>query len=94
MSPLDMLVFLFFALITIKAAVDSVAYWREVDEEIAEAETERRAVRASLSRTVRTGKPSSVRVTPIKRERIPAITASSCVKGNNKHYQLKDKGAA
>ncbi len=31
MSPLDMLIFFFFILVTIKAAIESVKYWRDRD---------------------------------------------------------------
>ena len=91
MSPLDMLIFLFFILVTVKAASDSIQRWREIDEECcAASEPTKNGTRASLSRTVRTGRPSSVRVTPIKRVKSPAtITASQ-----RYHYHLKDKGAA
>lgn len=33
MSPLDMLIMLFFILVTIQAARMSIAYWRDRDEE-------------------------------------------------------------
>ena len=90
MSPLDMLIFLFFIPVTIKAVSASIDHWREIDEEIAAAsKPQKNAVRASLSRTIRTGRPSSVRVTPIKRVDT-RITASS----SNRQYHLKDKGAA
>jgi hypothetical protein len=84
-----MLIFLFFILVTIKAVSLSIDYWKDVDDELAE-EKRQAAVRASLSRTVRTGVPSSVRITPIKRADVPAkVTAT-----NNRQYHLKDKGAA
>ena len=35
MSPLDMLIFTFFILITIKAVSTSIDYWKDVDDEIA-----------------------------------------------------------
>ena len=89
MSPLDMLIFFFFILVTIKAATSCIDYWKDVDDEIREASA---PVRASLSRTVRTGVPSSVRVTPIKRVNRPAaITAHAY---SNDQVHLKDKGAA
>ena len=31
MSPLDMLIFFFFILVTIKAAIESVKYWKDRD---------------------------------------------------------------
>ena len=92
MSPLDMLIFTFFILITIKAVTTSIDYWKDVDDELAEESAPKKSVRpaASLSRTVRTGRPSSVRVTPIKRVNTP-VTASA---SHNRQYHLKDKGAA
>ena len=94
MSPLDMLIFFFFILVTIKAATSCIDYWKDVDDEIREASAPAKAsVRASLSRTVRTGIPSSVRVTPIKRINKPAvITARAYI--DNEQVHLKDKGAA
>ena len=64
-----MLIFTFFILITIKAVTTSIDYWKDVDDELADESARKKSVRpaASLSRTVRTGRPSSVRVTPIKR---------------------------
>lgn len=92
MSPLDMLIFTFFILVTIKAVTTSIDYWKDVDDELAEESARKKSVRpaASLSRTVRTGRPSSVRVTPIKRVDAP-VTASA---SHNRQYHLKDKGAA
>ena len=58
MSPLDMLIFFFFILVTIKAVSANIDYWKNVDDEIAESKSSRRAPAASLSRTVRTGRPS------------------------------------
>ena len=96
MSPLAMLIFFFFILVTIKAATSCIDYWKDVDDEIREASAPAPAkapVRASLSRTVRTGIPSSVRVTPIKRVNKPAvITARAYI--DNEQVHLKDKGAA
>ena len=93
MSPLDMLIFFFFILVTIKAATSCIDYWKDVDDEIREASTPSKApVRASLSRTVRTGVPSSVRVTPIKRVNRPAAITAHAYIDNQIH--LKDKGAA
>ena len=37
MSPLDMLIFFFFILVTIKAATSCIDYWKDVDDEIREA---------------------------------------------------------
>ena len=90
MSPLDMLIFFFFILVTIKAVSANIDYWKNVDDEIAESKSSRRAPAASLSRTVRTGRPSSVRVTPIKRVNTPVTATTS----HNRQYHLKDKGAA
>ena len=94
MSPLDMLIFFFFILVTIKAATSCIDYWRDIDDELAEASAPRRtATRATLSRTVRTGRPSSVRVTPIKRVNNPSrIYARTNI--DNRQINLKDKGAA
>lgn len=87
-----MLIFTFFTLVTIKAVTASIDYWKDVDDELAEESAPKKSVRpaASLSRTVRTGRPSSVRVTPIKRVNTP-VTASA---SHNRQYHLKDKGAA
>ena len=96
MSPLDMLIFLFFILVTIKAASASIEYWRDADDESSCAPKAQKPVTtASLSRTVRTGRPASVRVTPIKRVNTP-VTASgaSCSNRPARQYHLKDKGAA
>lgn len=91
MSPLDMLIFFFLILVAIKAVSTNIDYWKDVDDEIAAVGSARKSVRttASLSRTIRTGRPSSVRVTPIKRVQTP-VTASS----DNRHYHLKEKGVA
>jgi hypothetical protein len=94
MSPLDMLIFLFFILVTIQAASATIEYWRGTEEDTAEAVVPARSqTRASLSRTVRTGRPSSVRVTPIKRIDAP-VTASSRSYAKIQQIPLKDKGAA
>jgi len=94
MSPFDMLVFFFFILVTIKAAASCIDYWRDIDDELAEASTPHRTpVRATLSRTVRTGRPSSVRVTPIKRVNTPAKVYARTYT-DNRQIILKDKGAA
>ena len=90
MSPLDMMIFFFFILVTIKAVTASIDYWKDVDDEIKASESVRRAPSASLSRTVRTGRPSSVRVTPIKRVNTPITAAAS----STRQYHLKDKGVA
>ena len=37
MSPLDMLIFLFFILVTIKAALSCIDYWKGEEEDIAAA---------------------------------------------------------
>ncbi len=96
MSPLDMLIFLFFILVTIKAVAGSFDYWKDRDEEASAAPSHRNnAATASLSRTVRTGRPAGVRITPIKRVDTPAvITASSRRYEYDRQYSLKDKGAA
>ena len=88
-----MLIFFFFILVTIKAATSCIDYWKDVDDDIREASAPAKApVRASLSRTVRTGVPSSVRVTPIKRVNRPAAITAHAYIDNQIH--LKDKGAA
>ncbi len=90
MSPLDMLIFFFLILVTIKAVSTSIDYWKDVDDELAAEKSAKRSVRttATLSRTIRTGRPASVRVTPIKRVETPArVTASH-------DYHLKEKGVA
>ena len=98
MSPLDMLIFLFFILVTIKAVTGSIDYWKDRDEEASASAApahRKNAATASLSRTVRTGRPAGVRVTPIKRVDTPAvITASSRRYEYDHQYSLKDKGAA
>ena len=94
MSPLDMLIFFFFILVTIKAATSCIDYWKDVDDEIREASAPAKApVRASLSRTVRTGVPSSVRVTPIKRVNTPAVITANTYRVNEQIH-IKDKGVA
>ena len=93
MSPLDMLIFLFFILVTIKAALSCIDYWKGEEEDIAVAPVhDTGRTRASLSRTVRTGRPSSVRITPIKRADIP-VTALSRDR-LSEQTPLKDMGAA
>ena len=96
MSPLDMLIFLFFILVTIKAATTCIDHWRDIDEAAERAASRR--VRPSPSvvrtpRTVRTVRPSAVRVTPIKRVHAPAVAA---VRNTTiaRQTPLKDKGAA
>ena len=94
MSPLDMLIFLFFILVTIKAVSSCIDYWRDREEEAA-VYSAPKINRTTVTRTVttRTVRPSSVRVTPIKRADIPA--AATSVKFNNtQQILLKDKGAA
>ena len=89
MSPLDMLIFLFFILVTIKAVLISIDYWKDVDDELAEASRpQRRAVRTHASAARR---PASVRVTPIKRVKPAAVSATA---SHVRPYHLKDKGAA
>ncbi|MCR4767488.1 MAG: hypothetical protein K5875_05965 [Saccharofermentans sp.] len=95
MSPLDMLIFLFFILVTIKAATASIEHWKDLDEEASRSYGHRtNAVSATLSRTVRTGRPSSVRVTPIKRVDVPSRVTASSRRYEYEQYSLKDKGAA
>lgn len=91
MSPLDMLIFLFFILVTIKAATASIEHWKEASRSYGHRTN---AVSASLSRTVRTGRPSSVRVTPIKRVDVPSRVTASSRRYEYEQYSLKDKGAA
>jgi len=94
MSPLDMLIFFFLILVTIKAVSTHIDYWKDIDDELA-AEAEPKAsnpvTSATLSRTIRTGRPSSVRVTPIKRVQPAPIKAAA---SHNRQYHLKDKGVA
>lgn len=95
MSPLDMLIFLFFILVTIKAATSCIDYWRDIDEAAERAASRR--VRPSLSvvrtaRPVRTVRPSSVRVTPIKRINVPATSVRNTTIA--RQTPLKDKGVA
>ena len=99
MSPLDMLIFLFFILVTIKAASSCIDYWKDTEEVAVEVSVPKvvrtKAVRtqAAPSVTVRTVRPSSVRVTPIKRVNIPAA-ASSRIYFTDQQITLKEKGAA
>jgi hypothetical protein len=91
MSPVDIVIFLFFILVTVKAALSCIDYWKGSEEEqMPVSMPEANKTRASLSRTVRTGIPSSVRVTPIKRIETPVIVSES----ENYSFHLKDKGAA
>lgn len=92
MSPLDMLIFFFLILVTIKAVSTSIDYWKDVDDELAAEKAAKRPARttATLSRTIRTGRPASVRVTPIKRVDAPNKVAAS----HDYQYHLKEKGAA
>lgn len=94
MSPLDMLIFFFFILVTVKAGVSFVDYWREEDDEAAKVPAvAKRAVAPAPARTFQRVRPSSVRVTPIKRERIPA--AAVAAQANRKiHNDLKNRGVA
>ncbi|MBR3247615.1 MAG: hypothetical protein IKG03_04385 [Clostridiales bacterium] len=94
MSPLDILIFLFFILVTIQAATSCIDYWKNTEDNAATVRTPHISRQtATLSRTVRTGRPSSVRVTPIKRVDT-RITASSPEYIFARPTQLKDKGAA
>ena len=92
MSPLDMLIFFFLILVTIKAVSTSIDYWKDVDDELAAEKAAKRPVRttATLSRTIRTGRPASVRVTPIKRVDMPTKVSAS----RDYQYHLKEKGVA
>ena len=96
MSPLDMLIFLFFILVTIKAATSCYEHWRDIDEAAERAASRRVRPSPSVvrtSRTVRIIRPSAVRVTPIKRVHAPAAAA---VRNTTiaRQTPLKDKGAA
>ena len=96
MSPVDMLIFLFFILVTIKAATSCIDHWRDIDEAAERAASRRVRPSAHLVRTanaVRTVKPSSVRITPIKRVNTPAAAYSRRLTVA-KNTPLKDKGAA
>lgn len=96
MSPLDMLIFLFFILVTIKAALACRDHWRDIDEEAERLASRKVRPSAHLVRTantVRTVRPSAVRVTPIKRVNTPAASyrRPAAIARNT---PLKDKGAA
>ena len=97
MSPFDMLVFFFFILVTIKAASGCIDYFKDYDEDLKALSTPSKAykapVKASLSRTIRTGIPSSVRVTPIKRVNTPAVITANTDRVNEQIH-IKDKGVA
>ena len=92
MSPLDMLIFLFFILVTIKAATACIDHWKDIDEAAEHAAS--RTVRPSPSvlRAARTVRPSSVRVTPIKRVNVPVASVHNTTIA--RQTPLKDKGAA
>ena len=95
MSPLDMLIFLFFILVTIKAATSCIDHWRDIDEAAERAASRRVRPSPSFVRTarpVRTVRPSSVRVTPIKRINAPAASVRNTTIA--RQTPLKDKGAA
>ncbi|MCQ2473630.1 MAG: hypothetical protein MJ098_05790 [Saccharofermentans sp.] len=99
MSPFDMLVLLFFALVTIKAVSTSIDYWKDVDDECAyyASRPAKPATRATVSRTVKTVRavrPSSVKVTPIKRVDTPAVAKAAGIYKDDSYIHLKDKGAA
>ena len=94
MSPLDMLIFLFFILVTIKAASSCIDYWKDAEEAVAEAPMPKAfRTQAAPSVTVRTVQPSSVRVTPIKRVNTPAAVSSHRY-FTDQQITLKEKGAA
>jgi len=102
MSPFDMWLFFFFILVTIKASVSCIDYWRDVDAELEEETMARKAAARRVARpavssgtkTVRTSVPvrtvktvkPAARITPIKRVNAPAAAR------HNSH--VKDKGAA
>ena len=94
MSPLDMLIFLFFILVTIKAVSSCLDYWKDREEEAAvcSAPATKKAP-VSRAATLRNVRPSAARVTPIKRADTP-VAASSGNGRNTHNIQLKDKGAA
>ena len=92
MSPLDMLIFLFFILVSYKAVTASIERWKEIDEDIEAVSAPRRSVKpAAAVRTapVQKARPAAARITPIKRVKAPAAAVS-----HNSHHHLKDKGAA
>ncbi|MCR4557160.1 MAG: hypothetical protein K5779_04995 [Saccharofermentans sp.] len=94
MSPLDMLIFLFFILITIKAFSSCLDYWKDREEEsVVYSATATKKTQVSRAETSRNVRPSAVRITPIKRADTP-VAASSANGRNTHHIQLKDKGAA
>ena len=94
MSPLDMLIFLFFILVTIKACSACLDYWKDREEEsVVYSDTATKKTQVYRAATPRNVRPSAVRVTPIKRADTPVVDSSD--NGRNTHHiQLKDKGAA
>ena len=92
MSPLDMLIFLFFILVTIKAATSCIDHWRDIDEAAERAASRRVRPSPAVVRAARPVRPSSVRVTPIKRVNAPAATVRNTTIA--RQTPLKDKGAA
>ena len=105
MSPTDMLIFFFFILVCVKAAIDCKDYWMDKEEECealarSVRRTSRPAVRHAASRPAMPVKavvrpsaamrPSAVRITPIKRVNKPAAATGVRISG----YHLNDKGVA
>ena len=101
MSPTDMLIFFFFILVCVKAAIDCKDYWMDKEEECeALARSVRRTSRHAASRPAMPVKavvrpsaamrPSAVRITPIKRVNKPAAATGVRIS----RYHLNDKGVA
>ena len=72
MSPFDMMLFFFMILIAIKCVIETVEYWKQIDEEAAyqPRHGERRAVdinaciRATMPKAKTTVHPNTKRTTP------------------------------
>lgn len=109
MSPTDMLIFFFFILVCIKAAIDCKDYWLDKEEEC---EALSRSVKAASRRAHMVSRrpaasrpaipskptvamrPSLVRITPIKRVNRPAAYTGVRICKDVRQYHLKDKGVA
>jgi hypothetical protein len=93
MSPLDMLIFFFFILVTIKAVSVSIDYWKDADEEASLSQTNKIRRRTAVSGAAGSVINPSARITPIKRADAN-ISASAVSSKSQRHYHLNDKGAA
>ena len=65
MSPLDMLIFLFFILVTIKAATSCIDHWRDIDE-AAERAASRRVIKRVNAPAASVRNTTIARQTPLK----------------------------